>query len=307
MVSTALGKSPDPGAAPRVAVVIVSYESAEVLPTCLLALQRATDGVDLVSVVLADNSSTDASIVVAQECFPGIQVLRTGGNLGYAAALNRGRVASSPHDALLVLNADVAMEPGSLGALAEALGPEHGMSVPRMTTLEGSLSFSLRQWPTLTTATAEAIMGGRRAARLGIGEVVADPALYSKPGPVEWATGAAVMISSPCWEKLGDWDESFFLYSEETEYMLRARQMGIGVQFVPHAACRHKGGESGTSPDLWALLMANKVNLFRRSHGRVHTGLFRAALLSGQLIRAVAGDKTAAAAVRSLSARVRVG
>ena len=292
---------PFPGGQPRVAVVVVSFNSADVLRGCLESLRAASEGVDLVSVVLADNDSRDQSVAVAEASWPGLVVVRTGGNLGYAAALNRGRAACRPHEALLVLNPDATLAAGAMSALAGVATSEGcGIAVPRMVGWDGTLALSLRRRPSVTSALSEAVLGGARAGRLGLGEVVGDPRRYERGGEVDWATGAAVMISRDCWDRVGDWDESFFLYSEETEYMLRARQAGFRVRFVPEAECRHRGGESGTSPFLWSLLMVNKVRLFRRSHGLIQSAAFRMALLAGQMLRALAGSRPAAAACRQL-------
>lgn len=293
----------------RVAVVVVSYESADVIEGCLRSIPKAARGVELVSVVVVDNSSTDDSIQRALGCLSGVRIVRAGGNLGYAAGVNLGHAASAPHECLLVLNPDTVLKPGAVGQLAAALqaGGSVGMAVPRLTDLEGRLSLNLRTWPSLLTAASEAILGGRLAGRMGLGEVVSDPRRYLRPGPVDWATGAAVMISSACWQRLGPWDESFFLYSEETEYMLRAHQAALPVTYVPSAVCAHRGGESGTSPQLWSLLMRNKVRLFQRTHGRLESAAFQALLLCGQIARALLGNARARAAVRSLAGPIGGG
>lgn len=283
--------------------MIVSYQSADVIEDCLGSIAPAARGVQLVSIVLADNDSNDATLERTMARYPHVKVVRTGGNLGYAAGVNRGHAASAAHDYLLVLNPDTMLEDGAVRQLAEALNSSGsaGMAVPRMTDPLGRLSFNLRSWPSVLTAFSEAVLGGRIAGRIGLGEVVSSPRRYARPALVDWATGAAVMISSSCWERLGPWDESFFLYSEETEYMLRAREAALPVIYVPTAVCRHRGGESGTSPQLWALLMANKVRLFRRSHGRAGSVAFQALLLGGQALRALGGSRTARAAARRLA------
>lgn len=287
---------------PRVAVVIVSYNSAALLPDCLAHLRTAAVGTDLVSVVLADNDSADRSVETGLSLWPGLVAVRTGANLGYAAAINRGRAAAAAHDVLVVLNPDAALLPGSLAALSTACMREGvAMAVPRILNAQGAVAPSLRRWPSVATAVAESLLGGRRAARLGVGEMVVDPRRYAREGVVEWATGAAVAVNARAGEQLGPWDESFFLYSEETEYMLRARRLGFSVVFVPQAACRHHGGAAHTTPFLWALLMVNKVRLFRRSHGPTETAVFRLALLGGELLRAARGSEAAWSAVVALA------
>ena len=289
----------------RVAVLLVGYQSGRVISACLESMARAVDGVILSRVVLVDNDSRDDTVEAATTAWPGLTVIHAGGNLGYAAAINLGRRAAGDHDGLLVLNPDTTLLPGAVATLARPLRDRRcGIAVPRMTAPGGSLSHSLRRWPSVRTVWAEAILGGTIAARLGLGEVIVDPRTYANPSAIAWATGAAVLVSRPCSDALGDWDESFFLFSEETEYMLRARDAGFDVCYVPDAGCRHIGGDSGTSPGLWALLVSNKVRLFRRSHGLAHTVAFRAGLLVGEGIRGLAGSSDARAAARCLAHRL---
>ena len=70
----------------------------------------------------------------------------------------------------------------------------------------------------------------------------------------DWAEGSTQLVSRACLDACGPWDESFFLYSEETDFHLRAGARGFGVQYVAAAQAVHLEGDSGTSPRLWALL-----------------------------------------------------
>ena len=78
-----------------------------------------------------------------------------------------------------------------------------------------------------------------------------------------------MLISSACMRKVGPWDESYFLYSEETDFCARARAAGFTLLFEPEAEAVHLGGDSGVSPPLHALLTVNRGRFYRRSHGPV--------------------------------------
>jgi len=82
----------------------------------------------------------------------------------------------------------------------------------------------------------EALLGGTRAGWIpALGHLVLDPRCYERRGTSDWATGAAWMISRDCIESVGQLDERYFLYSEETEYMLRAADYGLTVRYQPSA------------------------------------------------------------------------
>jgi N-acetylglucosaminyl-diphospho-decaprenol L-rhamnosyltransferase len=293
--------------APRVAVIVVCYNSSAVIGDCLRAIGAATQGVRLSAVVVADNASTDTSVdlvrAVAAETGLPVSVLPLGRNAGYAAAINAGVAALAQRpDHVLVLNPDARPMPASLAALVHAADqPGVGIAVPRLLAPDGSVAPSLRRPPSIRRALAEAVLGGRRAGRLGaLSEVITDPHAYELPGPVAWATGAAMLVSMAAWTEIGPWDESFLLYSEETEFALRAADRGWSVWYEPAAVMRHIGGESGTNPVLWALLTVNRVRLYRRRHGPGRGLAFQAAVILGEAIRAATGRRTARAALLAL-------
>jgi N-acetylglucosaminyl-diphospho-decaprenol L-rhamnosyltransferase len=129
---------------------------------------------------------------------------------------------------------------------------------------------------------------------------VTDPSRYRTSDEPEWAEGSTQLISSACWATCGRWDESFFLYSEETEYHLRARRLGHRIRYVPTAEATHLEGGSLGSVRLWPLLVVNKVRLHRRRHGLAMTVLFWMAVVLHEASRALVGRPANRAALRAL-------
>jgi GT2 family glycosyltransferase len=300
----------DSAASARVAAVVVTYNSADVLRDCLASLgDQSPVPTDI---VVVDNASRDKTTAIAADAtgLP-VRVIEMGRNAGYAAAVNAGVAALdlSTLDAVLVLNPDCRLMPESLSVMVQALAPSgRGIVVPLLVNPDGSLQPSLRRTPTVTRALAEAFLGGV-AGRLGwVGELVTDPQSHARPGPVAWATGAAMLMSTVAIAETGRWDESYLLYSEETEYSLRAADRGWITWFEPAAVVEHIGGEQATNPMLAKLAVVNKVKLFRSRHNRVHAAAYFAAVATGEGIRALAGRRTSRASFVALvrpSRRVR--
>ena len=304
-----VGTTSDSTAA-RVAVVIVTFNSASVLGACLRSL--ASDGVHLDAVVVADNASRDGSVAVAESMtdLP-VRTVQLGRNAGYAAAINAGiaELDIRKLDAVFVMNPDCRLRPDTLLRLGRALRqPGRGIAVPRLVNPDGSLQPSLRRTPTVGRALAEAVLGGTLADRIGsLAEMMISRRGYAQAGPAAWATGAAMLLSADLIRDLGPWDESFLLYSEETEYCLRAADRGWTLWYEPDAVVEHIGGESGTNPTLYALMVANKVRLFRRRHGMAQAGAFYGAVVLGEALRAMAGRRTSRASLAALLSRSRRG
>lgn len=291
---------------PRAAIVIVTYNSAEVIGGCLRSLSGGSRGVHVTDVVVVDNASNDESLRIAEETATcPLRTVQLGRNAGYAAAVNAGVNAlnGQPLDAVMVINPDCRLQPDALALLANALRePGRGIVVPRLVNPDGSLQPSLRRMPTVRRALAEAIIGGNRAGRIGtLGELVMDPREYLRPGEATWATGAAMLISMAALRQIGPWDESFFLYSEETDFALRAADMGWALWYEPAAVVEHIGGDSDTNPALAALLTVNKVRLFRRRRGPISSLAYYFAIVLGESVRAIAGRHTSRASVVALT------
>lgn len=287
---------------PRITVIVVLYHSEAVLPGLLESLPAAFASLPY-RVVAVDNSSDGAGAQVVRAKVPEARVIRTGANLGYAAGINEALAHVPTSDAVLVLNPDIRLAPGSVVELAWALRRDRvGIAVPRIATPTGALFHSLRREPSIPRALADALLGAGRASRWGDwGEIDGCGRSYDVERDVAWATGAAMLFSPVCRRAVEPWDASYFLYSEEVDVCLRARDAGFTVRFTPAARVTHLKGESQTRPDLWALLVANRIECYRRRHSSAAGHVFGAVVLLRELTRAFRGSRTSRYACRILT------
>ena len=288
-------------------LVVVTYRSARDLPGLLDSVPAALGGLRAKILVVDNASGDDVAGVVAGR--PATRLVRAGGNLGYAGAINVALDRMPPARWVAVLNPDLALAPGSLAELA-ACGERTGAAavVPQLLGDGGCRSPSLRREPTVGRALGEALLGDHLPGRPGwSAELVRHPAAYDSEHPVEWATGAVVLLRSTAVARVGKWDPRFFLYSEETDYLRRLRAAGFSVWFTPAAVARHRGGGSGQSADLAALLVVNRVRYARKWHGRPGAaGVWAVSLLHCVLRLGEPGHRRALAALLSRRARSRL-
>lgn len=245
---------------PDLDVVIVTYNNRNVVGGLLDSLPAALDGLTA-DVIVVDNGSTDGTaelIAARNDC----RLVRSA-NVGYAGGINRGVREAIPAEAILILNADVRLLAKSARLLFEALQEPHtGIVAPQIRSAQGALDLSLRHEPSLLRTL------GLTWTKLGVfSEYIARPADYTCPRIVDWALGAVLMMSRKCYDTLDGWDESYFLYSEETDLSLRARDAGMLTRYEPQAVAVHLEGQSGRNHRTHSMRTVNRVRLYRRRHG----------------------------------------
>ncbi|RXG96241.1 glycosyltransferase [Bradyrhizobium zhanjiangense] len=282
------------------AIIIVTYNSAPVLSGLLDSLPAGLEGVTQFQTIVVDNDSQDSSVDIALTHPTRPRVIRMGRNAGYAAAINAAAATVSPITDLLILNPDVRLFPRGVRLLLDRLADSSvGIAVPRILEANGEISWTIRREPSVGAAWAEAVLGGTLAARLGAGDMVCDPTVYDRDGLIDWATGAILAVSGRMRAIVGEWDESFFLYMEEVDYMRRVRECGLSIAYVPDARAMHIGGEYRENPRLRALLTANRIRYHRRHHGPISTAALRLGIILGEGMRALRGPPAHRAAVRA--------
>lgn len=282
-------------------VVVVTYNSARYISELLDSLPDATKGHSFRTIVV-DNGSRDGTLELVR-AESGVTCIETGANLGYAGGINVGRRNSGRCRAVLILNPDLRLEPGTIDRLFAALDtPGVGVAATRIEEMDRRLVPSQRRDPTLLRAMGDAVLGGSWPGRpTWLGEIVQEPGAYEVTTPVEWAAGAAMLVSAACDEAVGDWDEDFFMYSEEVDFALRARSAGYRMVYVPDAVVVHEGGGSGRNSELSALLALNRVRLYAKYHGRIATAVYRLAIAFHELSRLSAPRRYGARVVLGLT------
>ena len=258
-------------------IVIVTYNNEADIDAVLNSLPAGAPNLRM-RVVVVDNGSTDTTLA-RLAAHPQVRVLHSGGNLGYAAGINIALRDIGTARTLLILNPDIEVLPGAIATLHDSLMETGaGIVVPLVQDFAGVRQTSLRREPSITRTFGDALFGDYFAARPGwLSEVDRGLASYRVPRPAEWATGAALLIRGSLAEQLGDWDERYFLYSEETDYFRRAREAGAVVWFEPSAVIRHRQGGSGGSVGQTALMAINRVRYAEVWGTPAHAAWIRAA------------------------------
>jgi GT2 family glycosyltransferase len=229
-------------------VVIVSFNTCEVLRRCLQTL-AAEAGQLALEVLVVDNGSRDGSVEMLASDFPQIRLIRAGRNLGFAAA-NNVLFALGQGRYRVLLNSDAFLLPGSLRRAVEHMDrePATGLGGGRLIGEDGSWQPSARQFPSVfndflsLTGLAHRFRKSRFWGRAD--RTWADP---MKEADTDWVPGAFSIIRGSVLEEIGVFDESFFLYYEEVDLCRRIKAAGYGIRYWPDVVVIHLGGESSKS------------------------------------------------------------
>jgi GT2 family glycosyltransferase len=290
-------------AAERVSAVIVHYRT----PTeTVEAAQAVSDTVPQAEIVVVDNASGDRIEDHLAAEVPAARIVTEAKNRGYGAACNRGaRETSRPY--LLLLNSDAIVQEGSVDALVAALedDPRAAATAPRLDNPDGTLQPSIQRLPTLRRIFFEssglAFLAGGRDPLRGHSATRED---HSTARVVESVRGAALLARRSAFEEVGGFDETFFLYAEETDLIARWRARGWRILYVPEARVMHRGGASGGDA-LFGQLHEGLVQYVARHQGRAAAAVARLVLRGGAAARYLISLVTPGERARIRRARYR--
>lgn len=233
---------------PDVSVIIVSYNTREILRECLTRVQQHRNETDL-EVIVVDNASADGSADMVAADFPVVRLIRSGKNLGFAGGNNPGfKIAKGRY--FLLLNSDAYLLPGTFGSTVHYMNehPECGILGVRLVSPDGSMQPSARMLPSPWFKFL--VMSGI-SSRFPGSRLLGGPDFpwwdHGETRAVGWVPGAFFLIRREVTEKIGYLDERYFMYFEEIDFCLQTQRSGWKVIFFPGASVIHLGGQSSSA------------------------------------------------------------
>lgn len=228
-------------------VIIVSYNTKDLLRKCLIALAEASRELST-QITVVDNASRDESPQMVRSLFPEVEVLENTENLGFSKASNQGlRIAKG--DFVLLLNSDAIVSESSMGEMMDYMkrNPKIGVLGPKIYNTDGSVQEVARTFPQPIH-----FLFGRRSPLTKLFPNASFVRRYlimrerdkGEPFEVDWVSGACMMIRSEVVKEVGLLDEAFFMYWEDADYCKRVKVSGWKVHCLPTARVVHDEGSS---------------------------------------------------------------
>jgi hypothetical protein len=291
----------------RVDVIIVTYGSAGLIPSCLAAPAASAR---LSTVVVVDNGSADGSAETARRAGADV-VIENGRNLGFARAVNVGLEAAggaaAPAELVLLLNPDAHVSPEALELLCGDLetDPTIAIAGPLLRDELGVLTAGAGRTATLVGRVGQCVPLVGRTRRLQPEYAVpSDPADRAGPVDVGYLYGAAMLVDRRFLAACGGLDERFFLFAEDEDLCRQARRAGRRVVLDGRAEAAHTGGAScSDGPLIEAQRLFSTWRLFEKWGGRRRAAAYRRGVLAAFGARAAAAalDHEARAGIRRVA------
>lgn len=256
---------------PKLSICIVNWNTRALLLQTLRSVYATAGDVSL-EIIVVDNGSSDGSLDAIRAEFPSVQMIANSTNAGFARANNQA-IAAAHGDWCLLLNSDTIIKEGALQAmLAFAMSrSDCGVVGCKLLNEDGSLQESWAAFPSLTS---ELLGRNIRTRRL----LQVSPLAYD----VDWVGGACMLVRSDAIRQVGDLDEGYFMYSEETDWCYRIRQAGWRVYYLADAEIVHLGGGSASRASAMQLirLYGSKLRFFNQHYGPGRASLLRAGFVA---------------------------
>jgi GT2 family glycosyltransferase len=266
---------------PDISIIIVNYKGWKKLAQCLDSLSVIEDSRYSLEVIIVDNQSNDGQISIFRQLYPKFTFIINSGNLGFASGCNLG--AGNSHGSfLLFLNPDTIITSEAIFLMLAEVRERAAFSIISCQQVKEDGSNERHYGKFLTVFT---LTGWLRAlnylAYRRRDELYPQTENYIYP---DWVSGSVIMISKNSFDRLGGWDEDYWMYFEDVDLCRRARQRNGDIVKLKNVTVEHNhGGSSRINPQTTALTKT-EVNISRHVYISKHETGWRACYMHAFLI-----------------------
>lgn len=285
---------------PELTIVLVSWNTKDVLKRCLTSVHVHTRGVAYETVVV-DNASSDGTAEMLRTEWPHVRVIENRDNVGFARGCNQG-MAMARGELVLLLNTDTYVEDDAVGTMVRFMRgrPDVAMSACRMLFPDGRLQHtaarSLSVWRSLfEDLWLYKLVSDERRNRILLGG-------FWQPDQemdVDWLAGVFMLLRREVYTASGGFDEDFHMYGEDSEWCMRLRKRGLRIVYTPEAVVYHEGSVSSdlrwSSRDRLRRCHLGGVEAYAKVNGTPLGAIYAAAKSFGSGVRCLTYFALAAA------------
>jgi hypothetical protein len=229
-------------------------------------------------IFVVDNGSTDGSAEAIRKAFPRVHLICNERNLGFACAVNQA-LGQAVGSYCVLLNSDARLTGGAIKALAAFMeeNPDVAIAGGQLVNEDGSKQNSIASFPSLATE----LLNKRLLRILFPARYPGKERDYPAPLDVDSLVGACIIVRSQAIEEVGNLDEGYFFFMEETDWCLRMKKQGWRIGFVPEARILHLQGTSASLVKTEARIeyYRSRYRFFAKWYGRGKTAFLKIGLI----------------------------
>ncbi len=257
-----------------VSIIIVNWNTRELLLNCLSSVLATTSGLAIETIVV-DNGSKDGSSEAVRKAFSAVTIIQNDRNRGFARANNQA-LAGAAGRYFLLLNSDAALTEGSLQGLVSFMDrtPDAGVAACQYIDTDGSRQNSFDNFPTLATE----LFNKTILKLLFPARYPSKRRVYREPIGVDSVIGACMLVRAEAVRQVGVLDEAYFFFLEETDWCYRMRRAGWRVYHLPGIRVYHLQGKSKEQSPVsaWIEYYRSLYLFFKKNRGGFSYSVLRA-------------------------------
>lgn len=263
----------------KLSLLIPTLNSCAYLKACLESIAQFPPKMPF-EIIIVDNASTDGTLEMLAESYPELLVIKNEYNTGFTRPANQ-LLRAAQGQFLVLLNPDVLLTEDVFTpqiAWLEA-HPEVGIAIPKVLNGDGSFQAQCKRGDALPAAVFGYFfkLGKLFPKNRSFNSYLMSWLDEDEIAEVDAVSGSCMIIRRKCWEDVGDFDETFFAYQEDSDYCYRARQAGWKVMYLPISSIIHFGGQGGSKArpfkSIWEWHRSYYL-LYKKHFARKHFFLF---------------------------------
>jgi len=273
----------------QISVIIINWNVADMLKKCLLSLEKLLTSYKY-EIIVVDNASSDGSAEMVAKEFPHVSLINNSKNLGFAVANNQAATIAKG-EYLLFVNPDTELQ-SEIEPMFEHFENERiGSVFGKLVGENGETQIhTLKRFPTVLNEATEALGLARIFPNVPIfNQEERDLSAYERPHYVDWGAGAFFVVKKRVFEKVGMFDEDYFVYGEDKDLLFRMMRLGYKAMFEPKVKVyHHRGSSTKQNPEMYLMKFRNKVLFMMKNYPPSHAFLHRYVFLTCyQLVRGI--------------------
>ena len=257
----------------KLSVIVNHYRTPEILKICLRSIKENLKNADFSwEIIVTDGATIEKTSEMMEDYFSDVTFITFEDNVGFGKLVNAA-IERSKGDYLFIINADIIMEEkAAIEKILEYIekNKDIGMVGPKLLNVNNTVQQScFRYYTPMTVLCRRTSIGktffGRKIINNFLMKDVFDKGEIKEPIPVDWLMGSAMMVRRSDLEKVGVFDESFFMYFEDVDWARRFWRNGLKVMYFPKATMYHYHFQSSKKKSLFETLLSKYARIHIKS------------------------------------------